>query len=1110
MNGNGVNKDEVRALLQERRFGVLFRKLGWDGDRLEDPLQLQVSNNDFTVTPVAEKRDFVAFVCEDGDNLLATKADRKKLTSQLARYHYEHLLIIHGEHSQRWMLAIRPQDRPVQLLEAEWHSRQDIGLLSNQLHGLFFHISDEDGLTITDVVEKVRGAFMQNAEKVTRKFYKTFKKELQNFADFIEGIDRHVREWYAALMLNRLMFIYFLQKRGFLDGKRDYLKDKLAETKETYGADKFDRMFYRRFLRRLFAEGLGAPEDKRAPELQKMIGKVPYLNGGLFDLHSIERDNKDIEIPDRAFANLFKFFDKYNWHLDTRPAAKGDEINPDVIGYIFERYINKRAEMGAYYTQEDVTGYIARNTIIPFLLERARKECASAFEPQNGIWRFLREKPEDFIYDAVKKGCDIPDSELPDNIRRGLDAAAANLLDRRKDWNKPADNRFALPTETWRETISRRIRYHELFSKLKSGGICSVEDLITHNLDIERFAAVALESYNGAECAEFVDAFFTAIVGKAPRNSTEKGQRGITVLDPACGSGAFLFAALNVLEPLYQQCLGRMDAIVAEYDLLRKKGKHKGPAKYQQFRKMVKDIDDHPNERYWIYRQIILHNLFGVDMMHEAAEIAKLRLFLKLAAAAGNADLKKPNLGLEPLPDIDYNIRHGNSLVGFAGNQQFDSFIGSKSGLLDAKEVDSVRGQMEMVARADIRFRESQDNTPDNYKKAKENLRKELQELNTHLNRYLFIQYGESAGDRDSWMETHAPFHWLADFYDIVENSGGFDVVIGNPPYVECKKKKVEYGILDYSTAKCGNLFAFFLERGVSLCSGRSGWIIPISWASTQNMNPARDVLSSVYPTMHISNYADRPSSLFNGVHQKLSIVLCGKAHKGIYTTGFSHWYSPTKGGQPHEKGGRPHLFNTLAYHPTKWEGGIVRKFGCAMEESILRKIQAKNPPLRAYFTKKATTAAPFHLNMRLMMWVKCFLAPKRSKECQTYYPVRDALAPELSGILNSNLFFWHWQTRGDCWHLIQEDMQGFCVNLAQLSDDDRAELSEIAITLEDDLEANKKFVDTAQTDYEYYHRKSKHIIDKIDTVLAKHYGLTDEELDYIINYDIKYRTGQN
>src|ERR1017187_7352142 len=63
-----------------------------------------------------------------------------------------------------------------------------------------------------------------------------------------------------------------------------------------------------------------------------------------------------IRVPDNAFAHLFNFFKDYDWHLDDREARAGNEINPDVLGYIFEKYINQK-EMGAYYTKEDITEY---------------------------------------------------------------------------------------------------------------------------------------------------------------------------------------------------------------------------------------------------------------------------------------------------------------------------------------------------------------------------------------------------------------------------------------------------------------------------------------------------------------------------------------------------------------------------------------------------------------------------------------------------------------------------------------------------------------------------------------------------------------------------------
>ena len=80
---------------------------------------------------------------------------------------------------------------------------------------------------------------------------------------------------------------------------------------------------------------------------------------------------------------------------------------------------------------------------------------------------------------------------------------------------------------------------------------------------------------------------------------------------------------------------------------------------------MLDNVAAHPNRRYFIFKSIILNNLFGVDIMEEAVEICKLRLFLKLAAQV-EPDADKDNFGIEPLPDIDFNIRAGNTLVGYA------------------------------------------------------------------------------------------------------------------------------------------------------------------------------------------------------------------------------------------------------------------------------------------------------------------------------------------------------------------------------------------------------------------------------------------------------------
>ena len=93
-------------------------------------------------------------------------------------------------------------------------------------------------------------------------------------------------------------------------------------------------------------------------------------------------------------------------------------------------------------------------------------------------------------------------------------------------------------------------------------------------------------------------------------------------------------------------------------DLKRSKRKHR-PEKMSDFRQILKQVESHPSERYFILKSIIINNLYGVDIMEEAVEICKLRLFLKLVAQLESHEQ------IEPLPDIDFNIRAGNTLVGF-------------------------------------------------------------------------------------------------------------------------------------------------------------------------------------------------------------------------------------------------------------------------------------------------------------------------------------------------------------------------------------------------------------------------------------------------------------
>ena len=251
------------------------------------------------------------------------------------------------------------------------------------------------------MIGRVQTAF--DVEKVTKKFYDHFKKEHTAFLKFLNGIpDDDMQKWYVSVMLNRLMFIYFIQKKNFLDNNENYLHAKLVQS-QANGTNRY----YKDFLCPLFFEGFAKPESERSREMKRLLGKIPYLNGGIFQKHQLETlHGENIEIPDKAFEQIFKFFEQYQWHLDDRPLRNDNEINPDVLGYIFEKYINQK-QMGAYYTKEDITEYISKNTIIPFLFDQAKKACKIAFEGDASVWQLLQEDPDCYIYDAVKKGVEF-------------------------------------------------------------------------------------------------------------------------------------------------------------------------------------------------------------------------------------------------------------------------------------------------------------------------------------------------------------------------------------------------------------------------------------------------------------------------------------------------------------------------------------------------------------------------------------------------------------------------------------------------------------------------------------------------------------------------------
>ena len=317
-----LDRDSVRQNLDSLDLRALFiGALGWDHGGTD--IEAVVVGRTFVLGAIAHKRGLVAYqYVADSDDAFPDHPTRHKIERSVAKTVREHLIVYATKdgNTQCWQWVKREAGRPERTRTHIFTRGQSGEALIQKLEHLAFTLAEEENLTIVDVSGRVREAF--DVEKITKRFYDRFKTAHDAFLNFIEGITNAAdREWYASLILNRMMFIYFIQKRGFLDNDRDYLRGRLEHVRRQQGADNF-HSFYRLFLLRLFHEGLGQPEADRAPELAALLGKVPYLNGGLFDEHDLERNYPDIHIPDAAFERVFAFFDAYQWHLDDRPAPE--------------------------------------------------------------------------------------------------------------------------------------------------------------------------------------------------------------------------------------------------------------------------------------------------------------------------------------------------------------------------------------------------------------------------------------------------------------------------------------------------------------------------------------------------------------------------------------------------------------------------------------------------------------------------------------------------------------------------------------------------------------------------------------------------------------------
>lgn len=354
-----------------------------------------------------------------------------------------------------------------------------------------------------------------DVREVVDKFYEEYRQLRDQLAKIIVGTSDP--GFLSQIILDRIIFIYFLQAKGIIP--TNYLASLYFNLNE-------GENYYKDYLEPIFFELFNKEDELRDSNINEKFPNIPYLNGGLFSkfegVEILEGSPYIIEISNEIWKKIFILFNSYVWIIEEE---RGDSVSitPSVLGHIYEKSVVQR-ETGSYYTPKEITNYISKNTIYLHLTNKF-------------------------------------------------------------------NNKF-------------KTKYND------------INDLLNK------------EEHNEEEMNQISTLYFDFL-------------KKLSICDPACGSGAFLVAAEYVLFDLYKKCI----LILQDSN---------------DFKQEQENIEKFISLNYYIIREIITNNIFGVDIQEGCVEIAKLRLWLSMISEI-NIDSGQ----IESLPNIDYNIMVGNSLIGF-------------------------------------------------------------------------------------------------------------------------------------------------------------------------------------------------------------------------------------------------------------------------------------------------------------------------------------------------------------------------------------------------------------------------------------------------------------
>jgi hypothetical protein len=212
-------------------FAALFNELGWDNPAQQQPYSLSVKNKNFELKSIAIKRGVqVLHALPNEQGNVPDYATRQAVERKITHEVREHLIVFTNSAKtvQIWQWVSRTAGKPAQYRELRVAQGDSPELLTQKLERLAFTLDEENLLNVLSVARRLDDAVPR--DKVTKKFYTEFEKQRKAFGDFIQGIPTSSEDnrWYTAVLVDRLMFLWFLQEKGFLNQEKNYLQNRLT------------------------------------------------------------------------------------------------------------------------------------------------------------------------------------------------------------------------------------------------------------------------------------------------------------------------------------------------------------------------------------------------------------------------------------------------------------------------------------------------------------------------------------------------------------------------------------------------------------------------------------------------------------------------------------------------------------------------------------------------------------------------------------------------------------------------------------------------------------------------------------------------------------------